>query len=102
MLFAELERRGLREETLIIITADHGGHSTTHGSSMPEDMTIPWIISGPGIAPGELSTKVFTMDTAATTAFALGLPLPTEWDGAPVYEAFGMPLDEFRKSGCGY
>jgi len=30
------------------------------------------------------------------------LPLPAEWDGAPVYEAFGMPVDEFRKSGCGY
>jgi hypothetical protein len=29
------------------------------------------------------------MDTAATAAFALGLPIPAEWDGVPVYEAFG-------------
>ena len=91
MLFAELERRGLREETLIIITADHGGHSTTHGSSMPEDMTIPWIALGAGVQPIQLTTQVQTVDTAATAAFALGLPIPPEWDGVPVYEAFGLP-----------
>ena len=77
----------------VIVTADHGGHDTTHGSSLPEDMTIPWIVSGPGIRPGGLTTQVHTMDTAATAAFALGLPLPAEWDGVPVYEAFGMPVE---------
>ena len=92
-ILAELTRRGLREETLVIVTADHGGHDTTHGSSLPEDMTIPWIASGPGIKPGGLTTQVHTMDTAATAAFALGLPLPAEWDGVPVYEAFGLPVE---------
>jgi hypothetical protein len=32
------------------------------------------------------------MDTAATAAFALGLEIPYEWDGVPVYEAFGLPV----------
>jgi arylsulfatase A-like enzyme len=91
-ILAELSARGLREETLIIVTADHGGHDTTHGSSLPEDMTIPWIASGPGIQPKLLTTQVHTMDTAATAAFALGLPIPAEWDGVPVYEAFGLPV----------
>lgn len=91
-LLAELDLRGLREETLFIITADHGGHDTTHGSSMAEDMTIPWIASGAGIHPMQLTTQVQTVDTAATAAFALGLPIPTEWDGIPVYEAFGLPV----------
>ena len=90
-ILAELDARGLRDETLIIITADHGGHDTTHGSSLPEDMTIPWIVSGPGVQPKVLTTQVHTMDTAATAAFMLGLPIPPEWDGAPVYEAFGLP-----------
>jgi predicted AlkP superfamily pyrophosphatase or phosphodiesterase len=88
-----LEARGLRDETLIIISADHGGHDTTHGSRQPEDMTIPWIASGPGVQAKQLSTQVHTMDTAATAAFALGLPIPPEWDGAPVYEAFGLPVE---------
>ena len=93
-LLTELDARNLRSETLILISADHGGHDTTHGSSMPEDMTIPWIASGPGIEPKELTTTVHTMDTAATAAFALGLDRPAEWDGVPVYEAFGLPVQK--------
>jgi predicted AlkP superfamily pyrophosphatase or phosphodiesterase len=92
-ILAELDARNLRENTLLIVTADHGGHDTTHGTKRPEDMTIPWIASGPGIQPKVLTTQVQTMDTAATAAFALGLPLPPEWDGVPVYEAFGLPVE---------
>lgn len=95
-----LKDNGLYESTLIIVTSDHGGHDTTHGYDIPEDMTIPWIISGPGVVPGELQTQVHIMDTAATAAFALGLPIPPDWDGIPVYEAFGMPVDETRNGGC--
>jgi len=28
-------------------------------------------------------------DTAATAAWALGLPLPEAWEGRPIVEAFG-------------
>lgn len=90
----ELDARNLRNETLLIITADHGGHGTTHGSNAPEDMTIPWIAVGPGIQPRQLTSFIQTTDTAATAAFALGLPIPAEWDGAPVYEAFGLPPEK--------
>lgn len=93
LILAELDARGLRGETLIIVTADHGGHDTTHGSSLPEDMTVPWVASGPGIQPKVLTTRVNIMDTAATAAFALGLDIPAEWDGVPVYEAFGLPVE---------
>lgn len=86
-----LKNKGMYESTLIIITADHGGHETTHGTDLPEDMTIPWIASGPGILPIQLTSSVHIMDTAATAAFALGLAIPPEWDGVPVYEAFGLP-----------
>jgi hypothetical protein len=33
------------------------------------------------------------MDTAATAAHALGLAIPAEWDGVPVSEAFGLPVE---------
>ena len=98
-LLAELDKRGLREGTLIIITADHGGHETTHGSSLPEDMTIPWIAFGSGIIPAQLTSPVTTTDTAATAAYALGLPIPAEWDGVPIYEAFGLPVT-VQSRGC--
>jgi predicted AlkP superfamily pyrophosphatase or phosphodiesterase len=100
LLLEVLRDGGLYDDTLIIVTADHGGHDSTHGTDQTEDETIPWIISGPRIAPGQLETQVYVMDTAATIAFALGLPIPTEWDGAPVYEAFGMPFDASRSGGC--
>lgn len=86
-----LKSHGMYAGTLIIITSDHGGHDTTHGFDVPEDMTIPWVVSGPGILPMQLIRQVHTMDTAATAAFALGLPIPREWDGVPVMEAFGVP-----------
>ena len=91
-LLATLDETGVRDETLIIVTADHGGHGTTHGFSRPEDMTIPWIASGPGIQPGRLTWRVQTMDTAATAAWALGLTIPDAWDGRPVLEAFGVEV----------
>lgn len=88
------------QNTLIIVTSDHGGHDTTHGTDMPEDMTIPWIVNGPGVLPKQLTTQVLTMDTAATAAYALGLPIPPEWDGVPVYEAFGLPIQPHADGVC--
>lgn len=95
-----LKDSGFYEGTLIIATSDHGGHDTTHGDNIPADMTIPWIIAGPQIVPGEMQTPVHIYDTAPTVAFALGLPLQPEWDGSPVYEAFGLPVDPLRQNGC--
>jgi hypothetical protein len=102
VLIKALKDSGYYEGTLFIITSDHGGRNEDpkHGENLPEMMTIPWIISGPQIVPGELQTQIYIMDTAATVAFALGLPLQPEWDGAPVYEAFGLPVDSMRQSGC--
>lgn len=100
-LFIEiLKSRNIFNDTMFIITSDHGGHDSTHGTDLPEDMTIPWIISGPQVVPGVLQTPIYIMDTAATIAFALGLPMQPEWDGSPVYEAFGLPIDPLQQRGC--
>jgi hypothetical protein len=88
---AALEAAGLRDGTLIILTSDHGGHGELHGSSSPEDMTIPWIVAGPGVVAGtRLTTPITVYDTAATAAWALGLALPLDLAGRPALEAFGM------------
>jgi predicted AlkP superfamily pyrophosphatase or phosphodiesterase len=95
-----MKSREIFDDTLFIITSDHGGHDSTHGTELPEDMTIPWIISGPRVVPGVLQTPVYIMDTAPTIALALGLPFQADWDGVPVYEAFGIPYDGPPKTGC--
>ncbi len=80
----------LPENTTLILTSDHGGHGLVHGADLPEDMTIPWIIAGPGaLNDHALTTPILTVDTAATAAYVLGLTLPSEAAGVPVYEAFG-------------
>jgi arylsulfatase A-like enzyme len=86
-----LRTLGLLDGTLFILTADHGGHDLTHGTAQTEDTTIPWIIYGPGVLPGRtLTVPVSVMDTAPTGVWALGLDIPTDWDGRPVVEAFGL------------
>jgi predicted AlkP superfamily pyrophosphatase or phosphodiesterase len=98
-LLSALDTYGLRDETLLIITADHGGLGNSHTSGYPEDMTIPWIASGAGIQPKQLTSQINIIDTAATAAYALNLEIPTEWDGVPVYEVFGLPT-EVQSKGC--
>lgn len=98
-ILVELDAREIRDETLIIITADHGGLGNSHTSGFPEDMTIPWIASGAGIQPAQLTSQVNTIDTAATAAYALNLQIPSEWDGIPVYEAFGLEVEN-ESNGC--
>jgi len=90
-ILAALDENGLRETTLIIVTADHGGHDKNHVGTVIEDYRIPWIANGPDIVHGEITTPMQTMDTAATAAYALNLPQQPEWAGIPVYEAFGVP-----------
>jgi N-acetylneuraminic acid mutarotase len=78
----------LPQDTVVVLTADHGGHGIVHGANIPEDMTIPWIIAGPGIRVGhELAQAVSLPDTAATVAHLLHLRLPPDAAGEPVLEA---------------
>jgi arylsulfatase A-like enzyme len=83
-----LEAEGLLEGTIVLIQADHGGHEHRHGESIVEDMTIPWILSGPGVRSGcRLAGPVSILDTAPTLAHLLGLTIPNEWQGQVVHEA---------------
>jgi hypothetical protein len=84
-----LETEGYLPRTLLIITADHGGHDKGHGNDCLIDRTIPWLAAGPGVAQGvTLNSNINIYDTAATALHALELPIPENWDGQPVLEIF--------------
>jgi len=75
-VLAAIDASGLASTTLVIVTADHGGHGFRHSDGHDTvDRDIPWIVRGPQITPGSaLDGTVETVDTAATTLAALGLP----------------------------
>jgi len=89
-ILAEADRTFGKGNYTVLITADHGGHGRTHGTTDPRDMTIPWIVWGHGVRPGELPARTIrTMDTAATALWLLGIEVPADWVGRPVRAAFG-------------
>lgn len=83
-----IQRTGLLSETTILISADHGGHEKTHGMNVTDDREIPWIAYGAGVVPGAKLDAVSTIDTAATALWLLGVPIPPDMDGTPVFAAF--------------
>ena len=84
-----LKQAGIADSSVLIISADHGGHGKGHGENIPDDMTIPWIVWGKGVKKNFTITQpVTTYDSAATALWLLGVPLPAEFDGKPVRQAF--------------
>jgi arylsulfatase A-like enzyme len=75
-LLDAIDATDMASGTLVIVTADHGGHGTRHsGGRAAVDRDIPWIVRGPGVAAGAtIAGEIDTEDTAATTLAALGLP----------------------------
>ncbi|MGH2359162.1 MAG: alkaline phosphatase family protein [bacterium] len=83
------EEAGLAGQWLLVVTADHGGHDRTHGTNRREDMTIPWLVFGTRARAGAtIDRPVLSQDTAATILSVLGIPVPTNWQGRTVREAF--------------
>ena len=80
---------GIADHSVVIISADHGGHAKTHGSKSDEDMQIPWLAWGDGVKKDfTVTAPVTTYDTAATALWLLGVPCPGAFDGTPVTSGF--------------
>jgi predicted AlkP superfamily pyrophosphatase or phosphodiesterase len=89
LILQGIKDAGIAGQTIVLITADHGGKGKGHGGATMAEIEIPWIIAGPGVAPGkEITTAVNTYDTAATVAYIFGLVPPKCWIARPVEEAF--------------
>lgn len=80
---------GMANETVVIISADHGGIGKGHGGETLNEMEIPFIVWGKGVKKNyTLNYPVYQYDNAATVAFALGFKLPMACIGKPVKNAF--------------
>ena len=87
-----IQQSGRVNRTLLIVTADHGGHDRGHGTQLEVDQRIPWYAWGARARRGRVQRDVHTTDTAATALAALGLKVPTTMRGRPVTEAIGAAL----------
>jgi hypothetical protein len=84
-IVAIVEQR--RHDAAFIVTADHGEEFADHGGQYhgttvyEEQVRVPLVIVGPGIAPRVVSTPVQTIDLLPTTLRALDIPQPARVRG---------------------
>jgi arylsulfatase A-like enzyme len=107
-LLEELRRRGRYEDTLIVLTSDHGDAFLEHGfishSTTPYDelVRVPLIVKLPGNrhAGREVAAQVRLVDVMPTVLDLLGLPVPPEVAGCSLRPLWaGGPAAE-RPPGC--
>ncbi len=70
----------------VIVTADHGGHDRSHGSDLPEDVTIPMFFMGSRFTAGKALENVSILDLTPTIADILSVYPAPEWEGRVLAE----------------
>lgn len=86
-LWRVLEHRGLAEDTLLIITSDHGEEffehgGTGHGYTLHDENThVPLILVHPTLPAQRVAAQVRLLDLAPTIAQLAGCTVPPEWEG---------------------
>ena len=84
-----LKDADIYDDTIIIVTGDHGGHDKSHGTVDIRDMETPLIFFGKNVRSGyQIQEPVVQYDIAATIAYILGLETPSVWRGKPTTEVF--------------
>ncbi|TCL57859.1 arylsulfatase A-like enzyme [Hydrogenispora ethanolica] len=89
-VLAELDHLGLRDETLVIFTTDHGCHFKTRNdeykrSCHEASIRIPLVMQGPGFRGGKVRTQLVSLiDLAPTLLDVAGLPVPGYMHGHSV------------------
>jgi arylsulfatase A-like enzyme len=83
----ELERQGLTDNTIIVISSDHGDQMLEHGLFgknvfFEDSVHIPLLVSWPDhIRPGIYSELIETIDVLPTLLELCGLPVPNHVQG---------------------
>ena len=77
-----LKEAGIYEDTVVIMSSDHGGKDKGHGGFSLLELETPFIVCGKGIKENyEFPLTVMQYDTPAIIADILGLRIPEDWRG---------------------
>jgi arylsulfatase A-like enzyme/Tfp pilus assembly protein PilF len=98
-----LERRGLLEETIVVVLSDHGEGLGEHGESehglllFETTLAIPWVLHVPGGPRGRIaSVPAETVDLLPTVAALLGIEPDPEWPGRDLLPLLDEPEEDTR------
>jgi iduronate 2-sulfatase len=102
-VMAELDRQGLRDNTIIVFIVDHGyqlgekGKWSKAGSLFEMGTRVPLMISAPGMAGNGRSCHrtVQSIDLYSTLAELCGLPLPAGGEGTSLMPLLRNPTAEW-------
>jgi arylsulfatase A-like enzyme len=122
-IVASLRKNGLEDNTVVIVTADHGDDQYEPGVTLGHGLTfngglqanhVPMIVHVPGLKPQVIKETVRLIDVIPTIADLLGLKKPSVWQGQsfagwlkgtekPIYRPFygetGFPFIQFKVPG---
>ena len=122
-ILASLERNGLADNTIVIVTADHGDDHYEPGVTLGHGLTFngglqanrpPMIVHVPGTKPQVISQAVRLLDVIPTLAELLGQEKSPTWQGQsfagwirqtetpidrPFYGETGFPFIQFKVKG---
>ena len=96
-VLAELDRLGLRKNTVVVLWSDHGFHLGEHDlwaktSNFELDARVPLIISAPGFPPGQRSKSLAELlDLYPTLVDLCGLDLPAGLEGKSLRPVLADP-----------
>jgi len=88
-IIAAIKEAGIYDDTIIMMTADHGGIKKGHGGITLQEVEIPFIIAGKNVRKGgEFQESMMQFDTAATMGYVFGVKQPQVWIGRPMIQVF--------------
>ena len=80
---------GFYDDTIFIVTSDHGGIDKGHGGKTLEELETPFIVCGKNIKSGyTIKEGMMQFDVAATIAYIFKAKRPSCWRGIPMVEIF--------------
>ena len=88
-----LDDMGLRENTLVVLCADHGEELGEHGNIShyfrlhDHNVRVPLIFHNPSLEEQRITGLATLIDLAPTMADLAGVPKPDSWEGEPVTSA---------------
>jgi Sulfatase len=89
---AELQALGMRERTLLFVTADHGQADTGwHPFDAEEAWPMPLVVTGPGIRAGQRFDYAEQIDIVPTLCYLMGVKPPANASGRILSEALANP-----------